>query len=143
MRLKVKRLDPDVPLPSYAHKGDAGLDLCAAEDVTLEPGERAAVGTGIAVAIQRHYAGFIHARSGRALRDGLALPNAPGVVDSSYRGEVKVLVVNLDPREPIHIRRGEKIAQMVIQEVAVAELHVVDDLGETDRGEGGFGSTGR
>jgi dUTP diphosphatase len=143
MRILVRRLDDDLPLPSYARAGDAGLDLIAAADTTLAPGERVAVPTGIAVAIPAGYAGFVHARSGRALREGLALANAPGLIDSGYRGEVKVVVVNLDPATEIHIKRGDKIAQLVIQAVAQAELQEVDDLPVTDRGDGGFGSTGR
>ena len=143
MRLEIKRIDPDLPLPSYAREGDAGLDLSAAENVTLKPGERAAVPTGFAVAFPEGFAGFVHARSGRALREGLALPNAPGLIDAGYRGEIKVLLVNLDPAEPIYIARGEKIAQLVIQRVERAELDEVVELPPSTRGEGGFGSTGR
>lgn len=143
MRLRVRRLDEGLPLPSYARAGDAGLDLLSAEAVTLKPGERAAVPTGLAVEIPRGYAGFVHARSGRALREGLALANAPGLIDSGYRGEIKVIVVNLDPSDVVHVERGDKIAQLVIQPVAAAELVEVDDLDATERGAGGFGSTGR
>lgn len=143
MRVEVKRLDKELPLPSYARAGDAGLDLLAAEDVHLLPGDRAAVPTGIAVAIPDGYAGFVQARSGRALKEGLALANAPGLIDSGYRGEIKVVVVNLDPRSPIDIRRGEKLAQLVIQRVEKVELQEADELPESDRGAGGFGSSGR
>jgi dUTP pyrophosphatase len=143
MKLEIKRLDDGVPLPSYATEGDAGLDLCAAEEVTLKPGERAAVSTGVAVAIPQGYGGFVHARSGRALRAGLALVNAPGLIDSGYRGEIKVIVVNLDNSEALEIRRGEKIAQLVVQSVEKVDLKVVDDLPASPRGAGGFGSTGR
>lgn len=143
MKLPVKRLDDGLPLPSYATAGDAGLDLCAAEGVTLAPGERAAVATGIAVAIPEGYAGFVHARSGRAIREGLALVNAPGLIDSGYRGEIKVICVNLDPVEKIEIARGDKIAQLVIQPVVSAELVETDTLPDSPRGSGGFGSTGR
>ena len=143
MKLQIKRLDTSLPLPSYARAGDAGLDLLAAEDVTLAPGDRHAVPTGIALAIPEGYAGFVHARSGRALREGLALVNAPGLIDSGYRGEVKVIVVNLDPSEKIEIKRAEKIAQLVIQPVVKADVEVVAELSESERGEGGFGSTGR
>jgi dUTP pyrophosphatase len=115
----------------------------AAEGCVLKPGERAAVPTGLAVEIPVGYAGFVHARSGRALREGLALANAPGLIDAGYRGEIKVIVVNLDPSDPIHIERGDKIAQLVIQAVVPAELEEVDDLEATERGAGGFGSTGR
>jgi dUTP pyrophosphatase len=143
MRLEVGRLDPGLPLPRYASVGDAGLDLLAAEDASLEPGERAAIPTGIAVAIPEGHAGFVHARSGRALKEGLALVNAPGLIDSGYRGEIKVIVVNLDPRSPIDVRRGDKIAQLVVQPVATVDPVIVDELPPSDRGEGGFGSTGR
>ena len=143
MRLEVRVLDPGLPLPRYASAGDAGLDLLAAEDASLEPGERAAIPTGIAVAIPEGHAGFVHARSGRALKEGLALVNAPGLIDSGYRGEIKVIVVNLDPRSPIDIRRGDKIAQLVVQPVATVDPVIVDELPPSDRGEGGFGSTGR
>lgn len=143
MKLQILRLDRDLPLPAYARDGDAGLDLLAAEDVTLGPGQRHAVSTGIAVAIPEGYAGFVHARSGRALREGLALVNAPGLIDAGYRGEIKVIVVNLDLHEDIKIDRGDKIAQLVIQPVATALLEEVDELPQTQRGEGGFGHTGR
>lgn len=143
MRIEVLRLDLDLPLPSYARPGDAGLDLLAAEDVTLKPGERSGIRTGVAVAIPEGYAGFVHARSGKALREGLALVNAPGLIDAGYRGEIKVVAVNLDATSPIHITRGEKIAQLVIQPVAAVELAEVDELSGSERGSGGFGSTGR
>lgn len=142
MRLEVKLLHPDAQLPSYAHPGDAGLDLRSREDVVLKPGQRVAVATGLAVAIPDGFAGFVHARSGRALKEGLALPNAPGLIDAGYRGELKVLLVNLDPETPIEIRKGEKIAQMVIQKVENVSIEVVESFDETSRGEGGFGSTG-
>ena len=143
MRIPVRLLDPDLEVPRYATLGDAGLDLVAAEDVSLQPGGRAAVATGIAVAIPVGYAGFVHARSGRALKEGLALANAPGLIDSGYRGEIKVIVVNLDVASSIDIRRGDKIAQLVVQAVEEVELAPVADLPPSDRGEGGFGSTGR
>jgi dUTP pyrophosphatase len=139
----VRLLDPDLPLPRYARLGDAGLDLLSAEDVTLEPGRRAAVRTGIAVAVPEGYAGFVHARSGRALHEGLAMANAPGLVDSGYRGELKVVCVNLDRSVPIHIKRGEKIAQLVVQAVQTVALAPVEELPASDRGDGGFGSSGR
>lgn len=143
MKVPVRRLDPDLPLPSYARPGDAGLDLLAAEDISLQPGERAAVPTGIAVAIPEGHAGFVHARSGKALKEGLAIANAPGLIDSGYRGEIKVIVVNLDPSSAIDIKRGEKLAQLVVQPVESVELQEVDELPSSERGEGGFGSTGR
>lgn len=140
--MPVQRLDPDLPLPSYARADDAGLDLLAAGDIELKPGERAAIPTGIAVAVPAGYAGFVHARSGRALRDGLALVNAPGVVDAGYRGEIRVIAVNLDPNDSIHVKRGDKIAQLVIQPVEHVKLVEHDELPGSDRGRGGFGSTG-
>jgi dUTP pyrophosphatase len=142
MELRVRRIDGDLPLPAYARPGDAGLDLLASADATLEPGERAAVPTGIAIEIPIGYAGFVHARSGRALREGLAVANAPGLIDSGYRGEIKVVLVNLDGTEPIHIKRGEKIAQLVVQPVSAVVLHEVDELTSSERGDGGFGSSG-
>ena len=140
--LPIKRLDPTVELPSYAYAGDAGLDLRANEDVTLQPLERRLVSTGLAVAIPEGYAGFVQPRSGLALREGLSMANTPGLVDSHYRGELKVCAVNLDAERPIQIERGERIAQLVIQRVPVVSLVEVDELDETDRGAGGFGSSG-
>ena len=142
MKLQVRRLDPDLPLPTYARDGDAGLDLLSTEDVTLGPGERAAIPTGIAVAIPPGHAGFVHARSGKALKEGLAVANAPGLIDAGYRGEIKVIAVNLDHASSIDIKRGEKIAQLVVQKVEDVELEAVDELDPSERGEGGFGSTG-
>ena len=143
MRLPIRLLDEDLLPPAYARTGDAALDLLAAEDVSLQPGERALVRTGVAVAIPEGHAGFVHARSGRAAREGLALVNAPGVIDSGYRGEIKAIVVNLDPSSPIHIKRGEKVAQLVVQPVERVQLDVVPELPASERGEGGFGSSGR
>jgi dUTP pyrophosphatase len=142
VRVPVKVLDPELPLPAYARSGDAGIDLLSAVDVILPPGGRALVSTGIAVALPDGYAGFVHARSGRAFREGLGVANAPGLIDSGYRGELRVVAVNLDVSDPIHVRRGEKIAQLVIQSVERAEWEVVDELPASERGEGGFGSTG-
>ena len=140
--LPVKRLDPTVELPTYAYAGDAGLDLRSSEDVTLAPLERRLVSTGLAVAIPEGYAGFVQPRSGLALREGLSMANTPGLIDSHYRGELKVCAINLDPERSIHIERGERIAQLVIQRVPVVSLVEVDELDETDRGAGGFGSSG-
>ena len=140
--LPIKRLDPTVELPTYAYEGDAGLDLRANEDVTLAPHERRLVSTGLAVAIPEGYAGFVQPRSGLALREGLSMANTPGLIDSHYRGELKVCAVNLDDERPISISRGERIAQLVIQKVPVVTLVEVDELDETDRGAGGFGSSG-
>lgn len=140
--LKIKRLDSSIPLPSYAHPGDAGLDLYAAEDVRLKPFERKLVSTGIKVEIPYGYAGFVQPKSGRAVREGLSIVNTPGLIDSGYRGEVKVILINLDPDNEITIKKGEKIAQLVIQKVEEARVVEVDELSESSRGEGGFGSTG-
>jgi dUTP pyrophosphatase len=147
LEVPVVKLDPDLPLPSYARPGDAGLDLVAREGVVLAPGGgRALVPTGIAVAIPEGHAGFVQPRSGLALKHGVTCLNTPGLIDSGYRGELKVLLVNTDPTEPFEVTRGERIAQLVIQKVAHAVLEVVDDfdhLGESHRGDGGFGHTGR
>lgn len=140
--LPIKRLDPTVELPSYAYDGDAGLDLRSNEGVTLAPFERRLVGTGLAIAIPEGYAGFVQPRSGLALREGLSMANTPGLIDAHYRGELKVCAINLDPSKSIHIERGERIAQLVIQQVPVVSPLEVDELDETDRGAGGFGSSG-
>ena len=141
-RLPVLRLDAGLPLPSYAHPGDAGLDIYSAVDVVLAPFERALVPTGIAVAIPEGHAGFVQPRSGLALRAGLSLVNTPGLIDAHYRGEIKLIAVNLDPSTPITIARGDKVAQLVIQRVEYAVVVEVTELDATVRGEGGFGSTG-
>ncbi|MGH2691676.1 MAG: dUTP diphosphatase [Actinomycetota bacterium] len=141
-RILVRRLDPDLPLPVYAHPGDAGLDLRAARGCILRPGERTLIPTGIAVAIPKGYAGFVQPRSGLALRQGLALLNSPGLIDSGYRGEIGVVAANLDATEPLKIERGDRIAQLVIVPVAQAELVEVQELPGSQRGAGGFGSTG-
>jgi dUTP pyrophosphatase len=139
----VVRLDPDLDLPGYARSGDAGLDLVAREAATLAPGGgRALVPTGIAFALPEGYAGFVQPRSGLALRHGVTVLNSPGLIDSGYRDELKVLLVNLDPREPFEIQRGDRIAQLVVQPVARVEWAPTDALDGTNRG-GGFGSTGR
>jgi dUTP pyrophosphatase len=142
VELKIKLLDADGMLPRYQHEGDAGLDLSSRVDVTLRPGERATVPTGIAVAIPRGYAGFVLPRSGLAARHGIALVNSPGLIDSGYRGEVAVVIINSDKHEAFHIKRGDRIAQLVIQQVVEATTIEVEDLDETSRGSGGFGSTG-
>jgi len=138
----VTRLDESLPLPAYEHPGDAGLDLRAAEPVTIAPGERALIPTGIAIALPPGFAAFVHPRSGLALRAGLGIVNAPGVIDAGYRGEIKVIVINHDPRERIDIDHGDRIAQLVIQRVESAELIEVTELPGSHRGGGGFGSTG-
>jgi dUTP pyrophosphatase len=138
------RLDPDLPLPSYAHVGDAGADLVARESAVLEAGGgRALVPTGIALAIPPGYAGFVQPRSGLALRHGVTCLNTPGLIDCGYRDELKVLLVNTDPHEPYKVKRGDRIAQLVIQRVEEAAFRVVDELPPSTRDTGGFGSTGR
>lgn len=139
--LNVKRLDAGLPLPAYAYEGDAGLDLLSAVDVVLEPLFRTLIPTGLAVSIPAGYAGFIQPRSGLAIKRGLSMVNTPGLIDSNYRGELKVAAINLDPETPISIKRGDRIAQLVIQEVPVVELCEVDELDDTVRGEAGFGSS--
>lgn len=138
----IQRLDPGVPVPAYAHPGDAGADLAAAEDVELAPGERALVRTGIAIALPAGYAAFVHPRSGLAAKHGVTIVNAPGTVDAGYRGEIKVTLLNTDREHPVSFRRGDRIAQLVIQRVARPVFHEVDELPGSARGEGGFGSTG-
>jgi dUTP pyrophosphatase len=142
LRLAIRRLDPKLPPPSYAHHGDAGLDLFAAQETVLLAGHRALIPTGIAIELPAGYAGFVQPRSGRALKDGLSLVNTPGLIDSHYRGEIKVIAINLDPLHTLTIKYGEKVAQLVVQRVERCELEVVDALGDTTRGEDGFGSTG-
>jgi dUTP pyrophosphatase len=144
MRIPVRRLDPKLPLPSAAHEGDAGYDLRAREAIILAPGGgRAAVPTGIAVGIPPGCAGLVLPRSGLALRHGVTCLNAPGLIDAGYRDEIRVILVNHDPAEAFSIEVGDRIAQLVIQAVESVEWAEVDDLGESARGRGGFGSTGR
>jgi dUTP pyrophosphatase len=138
----VRLTDPGAVPPRYALPGDAGADLTLSEDVELAPLQRALVGTGVAVAIPEGYAGFVHPRSGLAARHGLGLVNAPGTIDAGYRGEIKVNLVNLDPRTPVTLRRGERVAQLVVQPVVRARFVPVDELPASARGEGGHGSTG-
>jgi dUTP pyrophosphatase len=140
--VRVVRLDPEVPLPAYAHDGDAGADLTTTVEVTLAPGERALVPTGLRIALPEGYVGLVHPRSGLAIRSGLSIVNAPGTVDSGYRGEIKVALVNLDPHEPVELRRGDRIAQLVIQRVERARFVEADELPVSSRGDGGHGSTG-
>jgi dUTP pyrophosphatase len=140
--IPIRLLDKDLPLPAYAHPGDAGADLVAAEDAELAPGQRAKVRTGIAVAIPEGYVGLVHPRSGLAARLGVTVLNAPGTVDAGYRGEILVILVNHDPAGTVKISRGDRIAQLVVQRVERASFHVVDELDDTSRGAGGHGSTG-
>lgn len=138
----IKRVDPGVPLPSAGHPGDAGVDLVTTRDVELAPGERAVLPTGVAIALPDGYAAFVHPRSGLAARCGVSLVNAPGTVDAGYRGEIKVIVVNLDPRRRVAFQRGDRIAQLVVQQVERVRFHEVARLPGSARAEGGFGSTG-
>jgi dUTP pyrophosphatase len=138
----IRRLDPDLPLPARAHPGDAGLDLFAATGVRLEPGQRAVVPTGVAIALPDGYAAFIHPRSGLAARHGVTLVNAPGTVDAGYRGEIRVTLLNTDGHHAVSFQRGDRIAQLVIQQVARVELREVESLPGSARADGGFGSTG-
>jgi len=143
VKIPVRRLDPELPLPAAQHEGDAGLDLVAREGVVLAPGGgRAAVPTGIALAIPAGYAGFVQPRSGLARRHGITCLNTPGLIDAGYRDEVSVLLVNTDPTEPFEVKRGDRIAQLVIQRVEAVEWHEVETLDDSERGLGGWGSTG-
>ena len=142
MNLLVHRLDPDLPLPGFAHPGDAGLDLYARTDVTLAPGERALVPTGVAIALPAGYAAFVHPRSGLAAKHGVGVVNGPGTIDAGYRGEIGVILINLDGHQSVEFRRGDRIAQLVVQEVPHVELIEVSQLPGSARDTGGFGSTG-
>jgi len=142
VELRVHRLDAGLPLPEYAYPGDAGLDLCAAEDITLAPGERTLIPTGLALAIPEGYAGFVQPRSGLALKQGFTIVNTPGLIDSHYRGEVKVIALNTDQRGSIEVKRGQRIAQLVILQVPSVTIKECDELDETGRSTGGFGSSG-
>ncbi|MEK9579620.1 MAG: dUTP diphosphatase [Actinobacteria bacterium] len=142
--LPVLRLDPDLPLPAYARAGDAGIDLIAREDVTLAPaGGRALVATGIAIALPEGYAGLVQPRSGLAFKHGVTVLNTPGLIDSGYRGELKVCLINHDPTEAFEVTRGERIAQLVVQAVEHVTFVEVDTLDDSERGDKGFGSSGR
>ncbi len=140
--LPIVRLDRDLPLPVYARSGDAGLDLLARRGLTLEPGERALVPTGVAISLPPGHAGFVHPRSGLAARHGIGIVNAPGTIDAGYRGEILVNLVNLDPREAFVVSRGDRTAQLVVQRVETVRLVEVDSLDSTSRGDTGHGSTG-
>ncbi|PKV80810.1 dUTP diphosphatase [Nocardia fluminea] len=140
--IPLRRLDPGIPVPTRAHPGDAGVDLCTTEDVIIEPGERVLVGTGIAIALPMGTVGLIHPRSGLAAKAGLSVVNTPGTVDAGYRGEIKVCLINHDPRTAIELRRGDRVAQLLVQRVELVDFAEVDDLDETARGTGGYGSSG-
>ncbi|UCD85926.1 MAG: dUTP diphosphatase [Deltaproteobacteria bacterium] len=142
MKIKLKQLDPDLPIPKYAHEDDAGCDLYSRIDLVLKPGERALMPTGIQLAVPAGYAGFIQPRSGIALSHGISIVNSPGIIDSSYRGEIKVILINLDKKNTFRLKRGEKLCQLIIQKVEKADFEVVEELDSTIRGEGGFGSSG-
>ena len=141
--LLVTRVHQAATVPARAHPGAAGLDLCSCEAVTIKPGERALVRTGIAIALPAGTAGFVLPRSGLAIKHGISLVNSPGLIDEGYRGEVKVILINLDPSEPFHIEAGDRIAQLVVQQVSPVQVVEAEELPETARGDGGFGSTGR
>jgi dUTP pyrophosphatase len=138
----LQQLEPDLELPSYAHPGDAGADLYSRESFELQPGERRLVGTGVAIALPAGYAAFVHPRSGLAAQHGVSIVNTPGTVDAGYRGEIKVCLINTDRRHPVSIARGDRIAQLIIQQVSVAAFVTVDELPGSARGIGGYGSTG-
>lgn len=142
IRVPIKRLSPDIQIPSYAYEGDAGLDLRSNESVVLRPFERRLIATGLAIALPDGYAGFVQPRSGMAINQGFTILNTPGLIDARYRGELKIIAINLDPNEPIVIEKGDRIAQLVIQAVPKVTLIEVDELDKTERGEGGFGSSG-
>lgn len=142
LEIAVTRLDPEVPLPTYARPGDAGCDLVTTVDAEIAPGERAVLPTGIAVALPEGYAGFVHPRSGLAAHHGVGLVNAPGTIDAGYRGEITVIVINHDPRETVHLRRLDRVAQLVVQRVEQVAWVETDVLTSTERGAGGHGSTG-
>lgn len=142
LQVQLKMLDPELEAPSYAHPGDAGADLRAREDVVLLPGERKLVPTGVAIALPEGFVALIHPRSGLATKHGLTIVNAPGTVDAGYRGEISVTLLNTDSSQPIELRRGDRIAQMVIQRVEHAQFIPVSELSGSVRGTGGFGSTG-
>ena len=143
LQVLIKRLDPGVPLPKYSKGGDAGADIVTRIDLTLEPGERALAPTGIAIALPNGYAAFAHPRSGLAIKHGVSMVNSPGTIDAGFRGELQVILINLDPRESISFKRGDRIAQLVFQRVEHADFVEVEDLPGSGRADGGFGSTGR
>jgi len=140
--IPITRMHENAVIPQYVHLSDAGADLVSVESVTLRPGERRLVPTGIAIALPEGYVGLVHPRSGLAIRNGVALVNAPGTIDAGYRGEIKVCLINLDPQVNVELPAGTRIAQLVVQEVARANFVEVSELSETERGDGGFGSTG-
>lgn len=142
VNVHIKLLDPELPAPAYAKPGDAGADLRSRIDFELEPGERALVPTGVAIALPEGYVGLVHPRSGLATKNGITIVNAPGTVDSGYRGELMVTLLNTDKTKSFHVQRGDRIAQLIIQKYEHATFTVVDELDETERGSSGFGSSG-
>lgn len=142
LEVLITRLDPELPIPAAARPGDAGVDLSCAADLVLGPGERAVVGTGLAIALPDGYAGFVHPRSGLAARTGLSIVNAPGTIDAGYRGEIKICLINLDPRAELRLHRGDRVAQLVVQQVERVRFVEVGELPASVRGTGGYGSTG-
>ena len=143
VQVLITRLDPELPLPKYAKGGDAGADIVSRIDITLAPGERALVPTGIAIALPDGYVALVHPRSGLAIKHGVTMVNAPGTVDAGYRGELQVILINHDRTEPVSFKRGDRVAQLVIQKVERADFVEVENLPGSGRGDGGFGSTGR
>jgi dUTP pyrophosphatase len=143
VQVLIKRLDPGVPLPSYAKGGDAGADIVTAVEITLAPGERALVPTGISIALPDGYVALVHPRSGLAVKHGVTMVNAPGTVDAGYRGELKLILINHDPKDSVSFKRGDRVAQLVIQQVERADFVEVQELPGSGRGTDGFGSTGR
>ncbi|MFP7364694.1 dUTP diphosphatase [Corynebacterium callunae] len=141
--IKLVRLDKELPLPKRAHRGDAGVDLHATTDTVIAPGHREIVGTGVAIALPLGTVGLVHPRSGLAAREGLSIVNAPGTIDADYRGEIKVCLINLDPETPISIKRGDRIAQLLVQKVELVDFEEVEELDDTVRGAQGYGSTGK
>ena len=142
VKVLISRLDPSVPAPSYAKPGDAGADICSRVDMVIEPGERALVPTGLSIALPNGYVALVHPRSGLAIKHGISMVNTPGTVDAAYRGELQVILINHDLRESFQIKKGDRIAQLVIQRVESADFIEVESLPGTNRGNGGFGSTG-
>ncbi len=143
LKVLITRLDESIPAPRYAKPGDAGADICTRIDLTIEPGERALAPTGLSIALPDGYAAFVHPRSGLAIKHGVSLVNTPGTVDAAFRGELQIILINHDLREAISFKKGDRIAQLVIQKVERAEFIEVETLPGTDRGSGGFGSTGK
>jgi len=143
LKVLITRLDESVPVPRYAKPGDAGADICTRIDLTIEPGERVLAPTGLSIALPNGYAAFVHPRSGLAIKHGVSMVNTPGTIDAGYRGELQIILINHDLREPISFKKGDRIAQLIIQKVERAEFIEVETLPGTDRGSGGFGSTGK